>query len=715
MIILKLLIILLFILMSSKGIGVFLKDKSKISYETSLGIGYLANIAIFLIAIFVPLYFRLSSSIMTIFGMFYLIACLYFIYYAIKKKLLFKFSKKEIISLLVALVFTLLFALFVDFGNAEMYDSYFYSILTNSASNSKHLAIINPYNGISDLQNFYKYLSFYYQSSFFSIIFDIKPAYLVLIWPFTFMTYYLLSITALGVARISKDEKVNNILSIFIITFYTTFFRAPFNALHMVNIIIPIYMLKFIFDSMKNEKNIKIYYILFIAAAACSSAILYTSITAICAIFIASCFKKNYNKINTIFKLIIPTYVLGVIYVMESNRNVISLIIAILVLLAAYLLLKSKTVNKICKVIGMSLLFIIPIVFIAAPYVKDAFDFQNLFLGQGNISDKLVTTAKNRCISGLATTYKLSYKINYDVFSTAMKYIYQNPTSLINTLLIIITHSVLMYGGLFFFLIHGFIKTRKDHIYISFVVYLLIFFNPLVSKGLALLTLDLNDRIYLYFNTFFALYGLKYFFEWVLSLNKKYFNVILKYLYIPYLCLLILSVYSYISLLKKPEFDKFDPLYKVPINFVKANNEVNRIVSKKTSTSVKSKPTVLYTLSTLNLTMIDKNPNNKYKLIDSKEYKSYYFDIYKVFDKAVLMVYFDSDGSVAFDNISSGFDKESRKMVKKNNCDIKTMLDNYNTDFIVMSENEKDTYKKLRNYYAIVYNKNEIIVLERSK
>ena len=715
MIILKLLIILLFILMSSKSMGIFFKEKGKISYEISLGLGYLANIAIFLIAIFVPLYFRLSSSIMTIFGMFYLIACLYFIYYAIKRKLLFKFSNKEIIALAVALTFTLLFALFVDFGQAEMYDSYFYNILTNSASNSKHLAIINPYNGISDLQNFYKYLSFYYQSSFFSIIFDIKPAYLVLIWPFTFMTYYLLSITALGVARISKDERINNILSIFVITFYTTFFRAPFNALHMVNIIIPIYMLKFIFDSMEDEKYIKVYYILFIAAAACSSAILYTSITAICAIFIASCFKKNYNKINTIFKLFIPTYTLGVLYIMESNRNIISLVIAILLLLLAYLLLKSKTINKICRITGMALLFIIPIVFIVAPYAKDILEFQGFFLGQGNISDKLVTTAKNRCLSGLATANNFNYKINYSVFSTAMKYIYQNPTSLINTLLIIITHSILMYGGLLFFLIYGFIKTRKDHIYISFVVYLLIFFNPLVSKGLALLTLDLNDRIYLYFNTFFALYGLKYFFEWLSSFNKKYFNIILKYIYIPYLCFLTLSVCSYISLLKKPEFNKFDFLYKVPNNFVKANDEVNEIVSKKTSISLKSNPIVLYTLNTLNLTMIDKNPNNKYKLIDSKEYKSYYFDINKVFDKAVLMVYFDSGGGVTFDNISSGFDRESKKMVDKKNCDIKKMLDNYNTDYIVMSKDESKIYEKLRNYYIIVYDKNDIVVLERSK
>ena len=123
----------------------------------------------------------------------------------------------------------------------------------------------------------------------------------------------------------------------------------------------------------------------------------------------------------------------------------------------------------------------------------------------------------------------------------------------------------------------------------------------------------------------------------------------------------------------------------------------------------------MYTLNTLNLTMIDKNPNNKYKLIDSKEYKSYYFDINKVFDKAVLMVYFDSGGGVTFDNISSGFDRESKKMVDKKNCDIKKMLDNYNTDYIVMSKDESKIYEKLRNYYIIVYDKNDIVVLERSK
>lgn len=715
MIIIKLITILIFILMSSKSIGIFVNKKIKISYEISLGIGYLANIAIFLIAIFVPLYFRLSSIYLIVFGFIYLVVCFGFIFFSIKEKLLLKFSKMEIISLIIAIIFTALFALFIDFSKAEMYDSYFYNILTNSASNSKHLAIINPYNGISDLQNFYKYLSFYYQSSFFSMIFNIKPAYLVLIWPFTFMTYYLLAITAFGIVRISKYEYVNNIISIFVITFFTTFFRAPFNALHMVNIIIPIYMLKFIFDSMEDDKYVKIYYVLFISAAACSSAILYTSITAICAIFIASCYKKKYNKINTIFKLLIPTYLLGILYIMESNRNILSVIIAILLLLIVYLLLKIKIVNKFLKMIGISLLFIIPTVFIIAPYAKEYFNYQEAFIKQGNVTDKLVMTPKKSCLYGVVPAKKIDYKVNYNVFSTAMKYIYQNPHTLINSIMIIITHSLLMYGGLLFLLIYGFIKHRKSHIYLSFIVYILLFYNPLVSKGLALLTLDLNDRIYLYFNTFFAIYGLKYFFEWIISFDKNYINIILKYLYIPYAVLLVVSIYSYVDLLKAPNFNKTNFLYKVPKKFVESSDEVNKLVSTKVNNMKKAKPTVLYTLNTLNLTMIDKNPNNKYKLIDSKEYKSYYFDINQIFDKSLLMVYFDTNGKIMFNDIEKYFKKSSKRLINIKNCDINKILSNYDNDYIVMSNKEKNSYYMIQSNYKIIYDKNDIIVLERSK
>ena len=47
--------------------------------------------------------------------------------------------------------------LFIHFGYIETYDSYFYSVLTNSAQNTDHMSTIDPYTGQNNLQNYYKY------------------------------------------------------------------------------------------------------------------------------------------------------------------------------------------------------------------------------------------------------------------------------------------------------------------------------------------------------------------------------------------------------------------------------------------------------------------------------------------------------------------------------------------------------------------------------
>ena len=76
MIILKLLLVLLFVYFSSKSLGIFVSKKSSLSYEISLGIGYMLNIAIFLMCSFIPMYFKLSTDCLMIFGTFYSIICL---------------------------------------------------------------------------------------------------------------------------------------------------------------------------------------------------------------------------------------------------------------------------------------------------------------------------------------------------------------------------------------------------------------------------------------------------------------------------------------------------------------------------------------------------------------------------------------------------------------------------------------------------------------
>ena len=100
MIILKLLLVLLFVYFSSKSLGIFISKKSSLSYAISLGIGYMLNIAIFLLCSFIPMYFRLSSNYLMIFGSLYMILCFVSMWFAIKDKSLFKFSRKEVLALL---------------------------------------------------------------------------------------------------------------------------------------------------------------------------------------------------------------------------------------------------------------------------------------------------------------------------------------------------------------------------------------------------------------------------------------------------------------------------------------------------------------------------------------------------------------------------------------------------------------------------------------
>ena len=709
MIILKLLLVLLFVYFSSKSLGIFISKKSSLSYAISLGIGYMLNIAIFLLCSFIPMYFRLSSNYLMIFGSLYMVLCFVSMWFAIKDKSLFKFSRKEVLALLIASIFTILFALFVDFGYADMYDSYFYSILSNSASNTDKLSMINPYNGISDLQTFYKYISFYLEPSFFANILHIAPAYLVLIWPFTFMSYFLIAITALGVARISKEKHINNIVSIFVLTMYTSFFRAPFNYLHAVNILIPIYLFYFAFRALRDKKFIWIYYIAFASAAACSSAILYTSAAFILALFISSTIKRDYDKLDIIFKLAIPTYFLGVLYMLESNRSIIAVIASILFVVVIFYLIKLRPVKLLARLVGISLIVLIPTLFIYTPFNKDLVKYAENFMGQGAVGDKLATTSKYMCIKDTITVENVNLDTDNNMFGTAMHYIYEDSKSPLNTGLIMITHSVFMYGGLLFFGIYGFFKKRRKHVFKIFIIYLLLFFNPLVSDGLAILTLNLNSRIYLFFNTFYAIYGIVWFFEWVESLNIKFINKCIEYFYIPYAILLGFSIYSYIAILKTPDLSNLNLLYKMPNNLVEANVEVNDIVSKKIDSE---KPIVLYSIDTLSLSTIDINPNDNYKLIDSKMYKDYYFEPDTIINQMLFNLYFESNGKYDFKEIKSNIVNGS---YNEKNCGINTMLKDYKVDYIVLGSKYRNSYDKIKENYEIVYDKHDVLVFKRSE
>ena len=185
----------------------------------------------------------------------------------------------------------------------------------------------------------------------------------------------------------------------------------------------------------------------------------------------------------------------------------------------------------------------------------------------------------------------------------------------------------------------------------------------------------------------------------------------LKYAYIPYIVLLCISIISYIQLLKWPDIHNTNLLYKVPNNLVEANDEVNTLVSQKTD---KKKPIVLYTLDVLNLSMIDSNPNNKYKTIDSKEYKSYYFNPTIINDKMLINIFFESNGTVTFNSIRNNISKKNYNELNLNVCNINEELESYNIKYIVISKNKEQSYNQLMESYKIIYDKNDIIVIERN-
>ena len=710
MTIVKLILILLFIYFSSKSLGICVHKRTHLSYEICLGIGYALNIAIFFLSVFIPMYFRLSSFCMMCFGIIYLLICLKSLYYSIKVKELFKFPKKEILAIVIGLFFTVLFFFVIDYGYAELTDSYFYSALTNSGSRAESLSIVNPYSGVSSLQTYYKYLSFYYQSSFFANILGVVPAYLVLIWPFTFMTYFFLGITALGIARISEDKKINNIISIFVITLFTVMFREPYNALRMVNCLFPLYIIKFAMDSVDDESNVKWYYVFFIAAAACTSAILYTTVAIIVCLFIAVSLKKKYNKTLLIYKLCIPIYLLGMIYVIESRRSIWLASIFIVALLIVYLLLKVKFINKLAKKAGVALLFLIPIFLVVLPLSNNnTSELSSLMTRNGKVNDIAALSNEKLCILQNVKVSNYGYDFDYNSLGNVTYFQYKNPSSLINTVFVLLTHSVFMYGGMLAFLVLGFFKRRKDICYLSFIAYLLIFVNPLLSEGLNILTMGLNWRIRLFCNAYFAILGLKELFEFIKKFNIKFLNFTINYAYIPYAVLVTCSIISYAALFKLPDYNNFDFLYKVPKDYVSVNEDINELVSG----SEEEKPVVLYTIDTFALTMIDKNPNNKYKIINSKEYRDYYANTSVLNNKFLLSIYFDSNGFITFDDIASKLDTDSKNKYNLKYCNISDMLSNYNIKYIVLKKTENDDYSLIEKRYKVIYDKNNFVVLER--
>jgi len=141
--IIKLVVLTLFMVLSSKAIGELILEKINKKTDESLGIGFLANLSLFWVLEFFVMLFKLSSFYLNAFGIIYLLITSFVIVRNIIKYKKIKFTKKEIIAIIITIVLMILYCFFVHFGYIETYDSYFYSVLTNSASDTNNISVID--------------------------------------------------------------------------------------------------------------------------------------------------------------------------------------------------------------------------------------------------------------------------------------------------------------------------------------------------------------------------------------------------------------------------------------------------------------------------------------------------------------------------------------------------------------------------------------------
>lgn len=729
----KLFMITLFLYFSSKAFGIFVFDKLKIKKESSLGIGYLTNLAFFFLLELPIMLFKLSSSWMIVMGGLYSLIAFYIIYYASREKRLFKFDKKEVLALLLTFGMMLLYRYFLDFGQIETFDNYFYSVFSNGSKYVDNVSTFNPYNGLSNLQNYYKYISYYYQATFLSAIGSVEHPYLVLSWSFTFMNYFFMMITALTIARISSNKHLNNILSLFVMTLTLSVFRAPFNALHLVTLIIPIYCFTYLFDYLKNEtdenkSNLTLLVICLLASISCSSTTLFVMLPFIYIIYITNCIIKKDKNLTNLFLLSIPIILLGFLYLYESLDSLYALLAGGLFVLIIYVLLrKTKWFHNFLMKLGFVLCVVVPIGIFSFQFIPiDKFISKNLMKSDGiSASEELDAKSTLSCIGDNKIKYvdKHNLDLSIEIQSTAMEYVYNSTSKKLSTILILLTHSTIKYGGMLFLLLFGIFKLRKKPEFISFVIYLITFYNPLLSSSMNTLTFGLSGRIYLFFNTYFALIGIKYLFEFLENYSsgkpwKKFFDFFLKYSWILYGVFVFLSIGVYCFSLKKNDWNQYNPLYKVPNGMIEASDVLNDEIEKWDNK--KKKPRIFYTASAFNVSMLEKHPSNSVKVIDTREYMDYFKNNEDVSDKILIYHYFETEGKTSFDAVT----KECKYEVKKDKlenkadceCNIKNLIKNYGLDYVVTKKIESEAFKKevINNLnYKIVLENEDVTILKR--
>ena len=720
MLIAKLIIITIFLYFSSKAFGILISSKVKLKNNEYIGIGYLTNISFFFVSTFIVMFLKLSYLYLLIFGTIYLIVAIIAVIKTIIDKKLFKFSKIELFALLLSVLIMIIYGLVVNFGYIETYDSYFYSLFTQSGMNSEFISVTDPYTGLSSLQNFYKYISFYYMPSYFASIMSISHAYLVLIWPIAFMNYLFTFITALSIVRLSKRMWINNILSVFVLTLIPNMFRAPFNSLHIFVAFISIYCFIYTFIYLKgDDSKLPLILICIIAGISISSTALFTLFFLILLIALALTIKRKEEKYKKIFYISLPVSFLGFLYMYESLSNIYVMLIWLIITTIIYYLIKSKLFLKILTIVGRVAVVVIILFLIFLPK-KEANAFINTYFMNKNTDTSIIENKEdvseiNACYIKINEDYntKDTLIVDSSIHSTSMNYVYNNDNNMFNIITTLLTHSLFMYGGMLFLFIYGFFKKRKDLRYIVFILYILIVFNPLTFEGINIITLDLGGRIVTFFNTFFALLGIRYFFAFIWELlkefkHKKFVFEIFDKLYFVYALLVIMSLALYVGTIDKlnDNFKDYDMLYKVPKDIMNLNLIIDESIGE-----LDYKPKVLYSASVFNISLLDEHIDNKNKITNSKDYANYFGEGILT-NKIVLSAYFETAGEINIENI---FIKDDDMGYEKDcHYDILNLIDINDIEyFVVPYVGNSEHQKFISENFEILKETNKVQILKR--
>ncbi len=720
--VIKIILLIVFMFFTSKALGIYICEKINKEKEEKIAIGFLANLALFFLCEFITMFLKLSSTYLNIFGSLYLVIVVLITAKCIKNKKLFKITKKEIIALILVCVFMLLYMFFIHFGYIETYDSYFYSVLTNSAQNTEHISTIDPYTGQNNLQNYYKYISYYYQASFLANIAGIENGYLVLIWVMTFMNYFFISITAITLVRVTRNKSLNNILSAFFLTFVLSVFRAPFNALHLVTMILSIQCFTYMFDLFKGEKtSLYLLLICIIAGISITSTIMFVMVCFVYIFYIVACILRRKDLFNSILYIATPVFILLFLYIYESLDNIYVIAIMLFILTMLYILFRNKKFIEIIAKLGYPLLIIAPaiLIFMGTPLYnkglselltkKDIVDSNMQIVSsveQEGQKDNFCEGKDNTCEE---KNLILKYAIDDEIHSSSMKYIYQNNTNILSTVLILVTHSSVLYGGIAFLFIYGIIKLRKKPEFLSLLIYIIVLYNPLVKKGISTLTLGLEGRIYLFFNTIFGILGIYYLLELTEEKikNKKVQNVIeriWKYGSYAYMLLVTCSILIYVLQFNAINSREYSLVAKVPNTLIQANNYFNKYIEQNDN---KGYTRVFYTANTFNMSMIDKNVNKKIKIINSKEYMSYFENKEKVItNKLIISAFFDTEGECYLYNES-----EDNLQIKEEN--IQKLIKYFNIQYIAYKTPKTSEFKDyIERSFEIIYTNDDVQIIK---